>query len=32
MKNGNIDEWVEFCKEIEKLPYFKEICLGEEYE
>ncbi len=28
-KNHKLDEWCEFCKEIEKLPYFKEICLDE---
>jgi hypothetical protein len=26
-KNHKLDEWVEFCKWIETLPYFKEICL-----
>lgn len=28
-KNHRLPEWREFCKEIEKLPYFKEIVLGE---
>ena len=28
-KNHKLDEWVEFCKWIETLPYFREICLGE---
>ena len=26
-KNHKLDEWVEFCKWCETLPYFKEICL-----
>lgn len=26
-KNHKLDEWKEFCKEIEKLPYFTEMCL-----
>lgn len=26
-RNHKLDEWVEFCKWIETLPYFKEICL-----
>ena len=26
-KNHKLDEWVEFCKWIEELPYFKEICM-----
>ena len=29
MKNGIIDEWRAFCKEIENLPYFKELCINE---
>lgn len=28
-KNHKLDEWVEFCKWIERLPYFKEILLDE---
>jgi len=28
-KNHRLPEWVIFCKWIETLPYFKEICLGE---
>ena len=28
-KNHRLPEWREFCKEIEKLPLFKEIVLGE---
>lgn len=28
-KNHKLDEWVEFCKAIEMLPMFCEICLGE---
>lgn len=28
-KNHKLDEWVEFCKWIETLPYFKEILLDE---
>lgn len=28
-KNHKLDEWREFCKWIETLPYFKEIVLGE---
>ena len=27
-KNHKLDEWVEFCKWCETLPYFKEICLN----
>ena len=27
-KNHKLDEWREFCKWCESLPYFKEICLG----
>jgi len=27
-KNHKLDEWHDFCKWIECLPYFKEICLG----
>lgn len=27
-KNHRLPEWVEFCKWIETLPYFKDICLG----
>jgi hypothetical protein len=27
-KNHKLDEWVEFCKEIEKLPY-SELIIGE---
>ena len=27
-KNHRLPEWVEFCKWIETLPYFKNICLG----
>ena len=26
-KNHKLDEWVEFCKWVETLPYFKEICV-----
>lgn len=26
-KNHKLDEWVEFCKWIKELPYFKEICI-----
>lgn len=26
-KNHKLDEWHTFCEEIEKLPYFKEICI-----
>jgi hypothetical protein len=26
-RNHKLDEWVEFCKWIETLPYFKEICI-----
>ena len=29
-KDHKLDEWREFCKAIETLPYFKEICLGGE--
>lgn len=29
-KNHKLDEWVEFCKWIERLPNFKELCLGGE--
>lgn len=29
-KNHKLDEWREFCKAIETLPYFKEICLGDD--
>ena len=28
-KNHKLDEWREFCKWCESLPYFKEICVGE---
>lgn len=28
-RNHRLPEWVEFCKWIETLPYFKEICLGD---
>ena len=28
-KNHKLDEWVTFCKWIEMLPYFKEICLND---
>ena len=28
-KNHKLDEWLEFCKWCETLPYFKEICLNE---
>ena len=28
-KHHKLDEWVEFCKWCETLPYFKEICLNE---
>ena len=28
-KEHKLDEWREFCKWCEELPYFKEICLGE---
>lgn len=27
-KNHRLPEWVEFCKWIETLPYFQDICLG----
>lgn len=27
-KNHRLPEWVEFCKWIETLPYFKDICIG----
>lgn len=27
-KNHKLNEWHEFCKWCEKLPYFKELCLG----
>lgn len=27
-KSHRLPEWREFCAEIEKLPYFKELCLG----
>lgn len=26
-KNHRLDEWRTFCEEVEKLPYFKEICI-----
>lgn len=29
-RSHRLPEWVEFCKQIEKLPYFKELVLGEE--
>lgn len=29
-KNHRLPEWLEFCKQIEELPYFKELVLGEE--
>lgn len=28
-KNHRLPEWVEFCEQIEQLPYFKELVLGE---
>ncbi len=28
-RNHKLDEWVEFCKWCETLPYFKEICIDE---
>ena len=28
-KNHKLDEWVNFCKWVETLPYFKAICLSE---
>ena len=28
-KNHKLDEWHQFCEWVEKLPYFKEICIGE---
>ena len=28
-KNHRLPEWVEFCKQIEQLPYFKELVLGD---
>lgn len=28
-KNHKLDCWIEFCEWIEKLPYFKEVCLEE---
>ena len=27
-KNHKLDEWVDFCKWCETLPYFKEICIN----
>lgn len=29
-RNHRLPEWKEFCKQIEQLPYFKELVLGEE--
>lgn len=29
-KNHKLDEWRKFCKVIEEIPYFKEICLSSE--
>lgn len=29
-KNHKLDEWREFCEWIEKLPYFKELCIKED--
>lgn len=29
-KNHRLPEWREFCKQIEELPYFKELVLGED--
>ena len=29
-KHHKLDEWHQFCKWCEELPYFKELCLGEE--
>lgn len=29
-KSHRLPEWVDFCKQIEQLPYFKELVLGEE--
>lgn len=26
-RNHKLEEWIEFCETIEKLPYFKEICI-----
>lgn len=31
-RNHRLPEWREFCKWIEKLPYFYELCLGGTYE
>jgi hypothetical protein len=31
-KNHKLDEWREFCKWCEELPYFKEICIEVEVE
>ena len=31
-KNHRLPEWREFCAWVETLPYFKEICLGDENE
>ena len=28
-KEHKLDEWREFCKEIEKLPYFTEVVVGD---
>jgi hypothetical protein len=28
-KNHKLDEWIEFCKWCETLPYFREVCIGE---
>lgn len=30
--NHRLPEWREFCKQIEELPYFNELCLGKEDE
>lgn len=27
-RNHKLPEWVQFCAEVEELPYFKELCLG----
>lgn len=27
-KTHRLKEWIEFCEQIEELPYFKELCLG----
>lgn len=29
-RSHKLDEWVEFCKAIENMPYFRDVCLSEE--